>query len=85
MNLVVYLQDNITTLPQLSWEDVSRQVENKGLSTKCPSFSPENCQSMTHTLHHLSVATDYEAVVRVKNKHGWSPDSNIFLFSTRRG
>ncbi|KAF2360529.1 Immunoglobulin I-set [Trinorchestia longiramus] len=39
---------------------------------------------MTHSLQNLEVATDYEAVVRVKNNYGWSSDSDSFAFATRR-
>ena len=37
------------------------------------------------TLQALDVATDYEAVVKVKNSYGWSSDSDHFRFATRKG
>ncbi|XP_045133288.1 limbic system-associated membrane protein-like isoform X2 [Portunus trituberculatus] len=39
---------------------------------------------MTHAITDLDPATDYEATVAVENKFGWSRDSEIFLFNTRK-
>lgn len=39
----------------------------------------------THTLQNLEVATDYLTVIRVRNKYGWSAESEHFSFSTKKG
>ena len=77
-------------MPQLPWKDESRKVHtNDVMSMKkgsnCKGIRREKCHVMSHTLYPLNIASDYEAVLRVKNIHGWSPDSDIFLFSTRKG
>ena len=73
-------------MPQLSWLDISRQVSDGSAKvSRCRLTQPEDCRSMAFTLNDLNLATDYEAVVKVKNIHGWSPDSDMFLFSTRKG
>lgn len=40
---------------------------------------------MSHPISDLQPATDYEAMVSVENKFGWSGDSKIFHFYTRKG
>ncbi|KAL7630466.1 UNVERIFIED_CONTAM: hypothetical protein RMT77_019367 [Armadillidium vulgare] len=40
---------------------------------------------MIHPISELEPAEDYEAVVSVENKFGWSPDSEVFKFFTRKG
>jgi hypothetical protein len=40
---------------------------------------------MAHTLTNLDVATDYEAIIKVKNNYGWSSDSDRFSFATKKG
>ncbi|KAK8385320.1 hypothetical protein O3P69_012266 [Scylla paramamosain] len=39
---------------------------------------------MSHAISDLEPATDYEATVAVENKFGWSGDSKIFHFNTRK-
>ncbi|XP_064105256.1 protein amalgam-like isoform X2 [Macrobrachium nipponense] len=39
---------------------------------------------MSHPLNELEPATDYEAIVSVENKFGWSNGSEIFHFYTRK-
>ncbi|XP_050739672.1 protein amalgam-like isoform X2 [Eriocheir sinensis] len=41
-------------------------------------------QYMSHAITDLEPATDYEATVAVENKFGWSGDSEIFHFYTRK-
>ncbi|KAK8385393.1 hypothetical protein O3P69_012319 [Scylla paramamosain] len=41
-------------------------------------------QQMTHAITDLEPATDYEATVAVENKFGWSGDSEIFHFYTKK-
>ncbi|XP_050739322.1 roundabout homolog 2-like [Eriocheir sinensis] len=43
-----------------------------------------NIQHMSHPIVDLQPATDYEAVVSVENKFGWSGDSEVFHFYTRK-
>ena len=40
---------------------------------------------MRHPISNLQPATDYEAVVLVENKFGWSEESDAFRFNTRKG
>lgn len=61
-----------------SWDNVSRSVENEVVVGGGP-------QTMAFTLTKLEVATDYLAVVRVRNKYGWSAESEHFQFSTKKG
>lgn len=61
-----------------SWENVSLKVR--------PVQVREGArQGMTHTLRRLEVATDYLTVIRVRNKYGWSAESEHFSFSTKKG
>ncbi|XP_076045230.1 protein amalgam-like isoform X2 [Oratosquilla oratoria] len=39
---------------------------------------------MSHALNQLEAATDYEAVVIVENKYGWSNPTEVFPFFTRK-
>lgn len=61
-----------------SWIEVSQKVRPVQVreSTR---------QAMTHTLQHLEVATDYLTVIRVRNKYGWSAETDHFSFSTKKG
>ncbi|KAG0724940.1 hypothetical protein GWK47_039551 [Chionoecetes opilio] len=57
-------------------------------STTGPAVAPLSSgpvQYMSHAITHLEPATDYEATVAVENKFGWSSDSQIFHFYTRKG
>lgn len=60
------------------WHDVYRQVD-------VVTVTENTHHVMAHTLHNLDVATDYEAVVKIKNNYGWSSDSDRFTFATRKG
>ncbi|KAG0724048.1 Hemicentin-2 [Chionoecetes opilio] len=56
-------------------------------STPGPAVAPLSSgpvQYMSHAITHLEPATDYEATVAVENKFGWSSDSQIFHFYTRK-
>ncbi|KAK3871120.1 hypothetical protein Pcinc_023712, partial [Petrolisthes cinctipes] len=70
-------QRNHTMVMAGSWDNVSRSVENEVVVGGAP-------QSMAFTLAKLEVATDYLAVVRVRNKYGWSAESEHFHFSTKK-
>ena len=61
------------------WKDITRRV------TSVDRFRFENRgrQPMSSVIGGLSIAADYEAIVKVKNKYGWSKDSKPFRFSTR--
>ncbi|XP_071534822.1 protein amalgam-like [Panulirus ornatus] len=60
-----------------AWENVSRVVDSE-------SATDVRRHSMIYTLRGLEVATDYVAVVRVRNKYGWSSESDKFSFSTKK-
>ena len=61
-----------------SWENVSLKVK--------PVQVREGARhAMTHMLQRLEVATDYLTVIRVRNKYGWSAESEHFSFSTKKG
>ncbi|KAG7158890.1 amalgam-like 1, partial [Homarus americanus] len=68
---------NRTIVMAGSWENVSRKVATKTVKKGSPYF-------MTFTITGLEVATDYVAVIRVRNKYGWSAESPHFAFSTKR-
>ncbi|KAG0714565.1 Protein amalgam [Chionoecetes opilio] len=56
-------------------------------STTGPAVAPLSsgpAQYMSHAITHLEPATDYEATVAVENKFGWSSESQIFHFYTRK-
>ncbi|KAF2365421.1 Immunoglobulin I-set [Trinorchestia longiramus] len=70
-------QANGSTESDEHWKDVYRQVDVE--------TTTENTHHvMAHTLTGLDVATDYEAVVKVKNNYGWSSDSDRFSFATKK-
>ncbi|XP_069172848.1 protein amalgam-like [Procambarus clarkii] len=60
-----------------SWESVSRPVDKEVLTRGTH-------HDLAYTLDPLDVATDYVAVVRVRNKYGWSKESENFSFSTKK-
>lgn len=60
------------------WENVSESVRPVGTRRGTR-------HSMAHTLQHLETASDYLAVIRVRNKYGWSSESDHFSFSTKKG
>lgn len=61
-----------------SWEKVSKIVESE-VTRRGSRYS------LVYRLENLEVATDYMAVVRVRNKYGWSAESERFSFFTKRG
>lgn len=61
-----------------AWENVSLVVDSKAVTDF-------RRHSMIYTLGGLEVATDYVAVVRVRNRYGWSSESDKFSFSTKKG
>ncbi|XP_071534823.1 protein amalgam-like [Panulirus ornatus] len=70
---------NRTMLMAGTWQNVSRVVMNSG------SAAPEGRRHfMVYTLEGLQAATFYVAIVSVRNKYGWSAESDRFSFSTRR-
>ncbi|XP_037783523.1 protein amalgam-like [Penaeus monodon] len=69
----------VVTTPA-TWKVVTRTVD--------PSLAQEKNHlhyTMDFTLAELEVATDYTVVAKVKNKYGWSPLSEPFVFSTKKG
>ncbi|KAG0722569.1 Lachesin [Chionoecetes opilio] len=69
---------NHTMVMAGSWENVSQKVR--------PVQVREGARhAMTHALRRLEVATDYLTVIRVRNKYGWSAESEHFSFSTKKG
>ncbi|XP_071534827.1 protein amalgam-like [Panulirus ornatus] len=60
-----------------AWMNVSREVDSEAVTEL-------RRHSMFYTLEGLEVATDYVAVVRVRNKYGWSAESANFSFSTKK-
>ncbi|KAG7174081.1 Lachesin-like 8 [Homarus americanus] len=73
-------QRNHTVVMAGSWENVSRAVG----SDEAVVSKETHHHAMVYTLEGLQVATDYVAVVRVRNKYGWSAESNNFSFSTKK-
>ncbi|XP_045619549.2 protein amalgam isoform X3 [Procambarus clarkii] len=71
-------QTNRTMTMDGSWEIISSGVDPKDL------VNDDTRHSMTYTLTNLEVATDYLAVIRVRNKDGWSAESQHFSFSTKK-
>lgn len=73
------LQANVTSQDPSGWD-----VQN---------YTPEISQDiitgpnhrMSHPIASLEPATDYEAKVAVENKFGWSEESELFHFYTRKG
>ncbi|XP_050710598.1 protein amalgam-like isoform X2 [Eriocheir sinensis] len=70
-------QPNHTVVMAGAWENVSKKV----VATSVPRAQRE---SLTYTLHGLEVASDYVTVVRVRNRYGWSAESDHFHFSTKK-
>ncbi|KAK8751773.1 hypothetical protein OTU49_010268 [Cherax quadricarinatus] len=70
-------QANRTMVMAGSWENVSRVVDSEKVNE-------DTQHSMAFTLTGLEVATDYVAVIRVRNKYGWSAESQHFSFSTKK-
>ncbi|XP_071534829.1 protein amalgam-like isoform X2 [Panulirus ornatus] len=70
-------QRNRTNLMTGAWKNVSRVVDSEAVTEV-------RRHSMFYTLEGLEVATDYVAVVRVRNKYGWSAESDNFSFSTKK-
>lgn len=72
-------QANVTSKDPSGWD-----VQN---------YTPEIAQDiitgplhrMSHPIASLEPATDYEAKVAVENKFGWSEESELFGFYTRKG
>ncbi|CAL4066480.1 unnamed protein product [Meganyctiphanes norvegica] len=61
-----------------AWEKVSRVIGSNEDS------SPGIIQEQKLRLTGLEAARDYVTTIRVKNKYGWSPDSENFHFSTKK-
>ncbi|CAL4094077.1 unnamed protein product, partial [Meganyctiphanes norvegica] len=59
------------------WKSTARVIED-------PQDFPDLIHHMSHRLHPLDVAQDYEAAIRVRNKYGWSSESEHFRFSTKK-
>ncbi|XP_042241770.1 protein amalgam-like [Homarus americanus] len=72
-------QSNRTMVMAGSWENVSRSVEKDEVKVE-----DDTCHSMAFTVTGLEVATDYLAVIRVRNRYGWSSESQHFSFSTKK-
>lgn len=60
------------------WQSVTHSLESEERNL-------DNLHTMAFTLKDLEIATDYVAVVRVRNKYGWSAESPNFNFSTKKG
>ncbi|XP_050695515.1 lachesin-like isoform X2 [Eriocheir sinensis] len=68
---------NRTMVMAGAWTEVSQKVK--------PVKVREGMRyATTHTLQNLEVATDYLTVIRVRNKYGWSAESEHFSFSTKK-
>nr|XP_045584418.1 protein amalgam-like isoform X1 [Procambarus clarkii] len=76
-HLDTWQQRNPNLVMTDSWESVSRPVEEEVVTQ-------DSHHSLAYTLDPLRVATDYVAIVRVRNKYGWSAESESFFFSTRK-
>nr|XP_053648909.1 roundabout homolog 2-like [Cherax quadricarinatus] len=74
-------QNNHSMVMAGSWETVSRKVELE----RVREVKEARRHHLALTLTGLQVATDYVAVVRVRNKYGWSAQSPHFTFSTKKG
>ncbi|XP_069984129.1 uncharacterized protein [Penaeus vannamei] len=59
------------------WQSVTHSLESEERNL-------DNLHTMAFTLKDLEIATDYVAVVRVRNKYGWSAESPNFNFSTKK-
>ncbi|XP_069195595.1 lachesin [Procambarus clarkii] len=76
-------QTNQTMVLAGSWKTVSRSVE-AARGTHNTTTNTTTTHSMVFTLDDLDVATDYVAVILVRNKYGWSDESPHFSFSTKK-
>lgn len=48
-------------------------------------LTDERIRAMAHPLSRLESATEYQAIIRVENRFGWSQPSPLFYFHTQRG
>ena len=64
------------------WQEVSSLTSEDARGKETPS---NGLLEMRHPITSLHPATDYEAIVMVENKFGWSEESEIFRFNTRKG
>lgn len=71
-------QTNHTMVMGGSWQSISEAVDPEA------ELKEDSRHSMAYTLKDLEVATDYAAQVRVRNKYGWSSESETFTFSTKK-
>ncbi|XP_037781032.1 protein amalgam-like [Penaeus monodon] len=71
-------QTNHTMVMGGSWQSISEAVDPDA------ELNEDTRHSMAYTLKDLEVATDYAAQVRVRNKYGWSSESETFTFSTKK-
>nr|XP_027236813.1 uncharacterized protein LOC113828068 [Penaeus vannamei] len=71
-------QTNHTMVMAGSWQSISEAVDPEA------ELKEDSRHSMAYTLKDLEVATDYAAQVRVRNKYGWSSESETFTFSTKK-
>uniref|UniRef100_A0A6A7FXY1 Neural cell adhesion molecule 1-like n=2 Tax=Hirondellea gigas TaxID=1518452 RepID=A0A6A7FXY1_9CRUS len=46
--------------------------------------SSDRLKVMAHAIRNLEPASDYQAIVAVENKFGWSKGSDVFTFNTRK-
>ena len=72
-------------LPHPYLPDTSLNALGAGLPQKEEARHEGRSHRMAFTLQGLEVASDYAAVVRVRNKYGWSAESTAFSFSTKKG
>ncbi|CAL4119043.1 unnamed protein product [Meganyctiphanes norvegica] len=73
------LQPNPLRIVPLSWDTISYVVEDVSSPTE------GILHHMKHIFKDLEMAQDYVVNVRVRNKYGWSPESDHFDFSTQKG
>ncbi|XP_063848053.1 protein amalgam-like isoform X2 [Scylla paramamosain] len=64
-------------------QSTQAMTAHPGPSTSTPA-PPGPIYHLSHALRDLQPARDYEAVVAVENKYGWSSRSDVFNFYTRR-
>ncbi|XP_045623055.1 protein amalgam [Procambarus clarkii] len=70
-------QANGTMVMPGAWETITGAVDSGKLL-------PHTRHALAYTVMGLEVATDYEAIIRVRNKYGWSAPSPHFSFSTKK-
>ncbi|KAK3857117.1 hypothetical protein Pcinc_036612, partial [Petrolisthes cinctipes] len=86
---------NTTGRPQMNWNvrlfstnpstrSTTTTNTNTNTNTNTHPHHPHHHHNMTHAIGNLEAATDYEAKVAVENKFGWSEDSPVFHFYTRK-